>query len=401
MENRIPLWWTNEKVEVERSPFSAQASSAARSPTSSRDAIALTRSGWSILTRRWPRAWPSTFSRLARLRGIARAWCRPAMSKRRQGPRSSCWLASRADGPYEDEEDKKDQGKAEYALLKQVAQLDSDAVLVCADASHRPLIERGVREMKIPRARMIGSAPGALASALRALVALEVGGSPSQVALTVLGTPPHHTVISWSDATARGQALTQLLEPPRLTRLKARVPYLWPPGPYTLASAASRVCEAIVVGGSTCAFSCFVGLDRELVSRVGNPLTFSGRGIPYGFVAPSSDIPEMIGRHAVPASAARRKTCHRIPTRDTRRLPRRISPVGRARSAGRHPYSDPVVERARARRARERAGRDITGGARGARRASGASELGHVAEGQAVGEVPEPFSKNESTAMET
>ena len=166
-----------------------------------------------------------------------------------------------------EDEDENDQGEAEYALLKQVAQLDSDAVLVCADASHRPLIERGVREMKIPRARVIGSAPGALASALRALVALEVGGSPSQVALTVLGTPPHHTVISWSDATARGQALTQLLEPPRLTRLKARVPYLWPPGPYTLASAASRVCEAIVGGGSTRVFSCFVGLDRELGAR--------------------------------------------------------------------------------------------------------------------------------------
>ena len=166
-----------------------------------------------------------------------------------------------------EDEDENDQGEAEYALLKQVAQLDSDAVLVCADASHRPLIERGVREMKIPRARVIGSAPGALASALRALVALEVGGSPSQVALTVLGTPPHHTVISWSDATARGQALTQLLEPPRLTRLKARVPYLWPPGPYTLASAASRVCEAVVGGGSTRVFSCFVGLDRELGAR--------------------------------------------------------------------------------------------------------------------------------------
>ena len=166
-----------------------------------------------------------------------------------------------------EDEDENDQGEAEHAILKQVAQLDSDAVLVCADASHRPLIERGVREMKIPRARVIGSAPGALASALRALVALEVGGSPSQVALTVLGTPPHHTVISWSDATARGQALTQLLEPPRLTRLKARVPYLWPPGPYTLASAASRVCEAIVGGGSNRAFSCFVGLDRELGAR--------------------------------------------------------------------------------------------------------------------------------------
>ena len=52
-----------------------------------------------------------------------------------------------------------------------------------------------------------------------------------------------------------------------MTRLKARVPYLWPPGPYTLASAASRVCEAIVGGGSTRAFSCFVGLDRELGAR--------------------------------------------------------------------------------------------------------------------------------------
>ena len=85
--------------------------------------------------------------------------------------------------------------------------------------------------------------------------------------LAVLGIPPHHTVISWSDATARGQALTQLLEPPRLTRLKARVPYLWPPGPYTLASAASRVCEAIAGGGTDRVFSCFVGLDRELGTR--------------------------------------------------------------------------------------------------------------------------------------
>ena len=36
-----------------------------------------------------------------------------------------------------------------------MAQLDSDAVVVCAEVSHRPLIERGVREMKIPRARVI------------------------------------------------------------------------------------------------------------------------------------------------------------------------------------------------------------------------------------------------------
>ena len=37
-----------------------------------------------------------------------------------------------------------------------------------------------------------------------------------------------------------------------------------------------------------------------LVSRVGNPLTFSGRGIPPGGVAPPSNIPDILGRRALP-----------------------------------------------------------------------------------------------------
>ena len=39
-----------------------------------------------------------------------------------------------------------------------------------------------------------------------------------------------------------------------------------------------------------------------LVSRVGNPLTLSARGIPSGFVAPSSNIPDILGRRAWPAA---------------------------------------------------------------------------------------------------
>ena len=38
-----------------------------------------------------------------------------------------------------------------------------------------------------------------------------------------------------------------------------------------------------------------------LVSRLRNSLAFSGRGIPAGCVAPPSDVPDMLGRHALPS----------------------------------------------------------------------------------------------------
>jgi malate/lactate dehydrogenase len=46
-----------------------------------------------------------------------------------------------------------------------------------------------------------------------------------------------------------------------ISALSARIPGLWPPGPYALASAAARVVEAIA-GGSRRRFSCFVSLGR-------------------------------------------------------------------------------------------------------------------------------------------
>lgn len=188
------------------------------------------------------------------------------------------------------------QGEPALALLKRLAQLDTGAPFVCAGASQRRLIERGVGELGIPRARLVGSAPGALASALRAMVALEAGGSPADVSVDVLGAPPDHTVVPWQAATVRGSPLTEALHPPQIARLNARLPHLWPPGPYTLASAAARVSEAIAVGGSRRAFSCFVALDGEVGARgrvSAMTVTLDGRGV-AAVIAPALSVQERV-----------------------------------------------------------------------------------------------------------
>ena len=154
------------------------------------------------------------------------------------------------------------QGEDGVLLLKRLMQTAAGAVILCAGAAQRELVDRGVRELRITRARLLGSAPEALASGARALVALAVNGSPREVALSVLGVPPHHTVIPWSDATFAGFALTRLVDEPSRRRLAARVAALWPPGPYALAAAATMVIEAIA-GRSRRTASCFVAPDSE------------------------------------------------------------------------------------------------------------------------------------------
>src|SRR5262249_7529604 len=126
-------------------------------------------------------------------------------------------------------------------LIRQLARSAPAAILLCAGASQRELIDLGVRELRGARTRLFGSAPEALAGGAGALVALAANGSPRDVSLSVLGLPPTHTVIPWEDATLGGFALTRLLDGPTRRRLSARVPALWPPGPYALATAAALV----------------------------------------------------------------------------------------------------------------------------------------------------------------
>src|SRR6266508_3280400 len=66
-------------------------------------------------------------------------------------------------------------------LLKRLAASAPRAVIVCAGASHREIVDRGVVDLRIDRRRLIGTAPEALACGARALVALALNGSPRDV----------------------------------------------------------------------------------------------------------------------------------------------------------------------------------------------------------------------------
>jgi malate dehydrogenase len=145
-------------------------------------------------------------------------------------------------------------------ILKRLSSANGRAPIVCAAASHRHAIELGVRELGIHRMRLVGSAPEALASALRALVALEADTSPASVALTVLGAPPDQTVVPWEDAAIGGLSVTRVLDAAARRRLDARVVPLWPPGPLALATAAAAVVAGLL-GRSRREVSVFVGPD--------------------------------------------------------------------------------------------------------------------------------------------
>lgn len=152
-----------------------------------------------------------------------------------------------------------DEGLALVGRLWPLVEREETAI-VCAGAFQRQLIERAVAEARIDSRRICGSAPGALESAIRAMVAVDVDGSPDDVRLEVTGTPPQGAVIGWSGATVRGASVTDVLPAHRLHAIGARLQALWPPGPYALASAAVRVVEALVAG-SLRRYTCFVALE--------------------------------------------------------------------------------------------------------------------------------------------
>jgi len=138
------------------------------------------------------------------------------------------------------------QGEDGLAMIKQLASAFDDGPLVFAGVLQGGLIAASVREARVSRRRLIGSAPEALAAAIAAIVAMEAGCSPDEVSLAVLGVPPASFVVPWSDASIGGYALDQALSQVQLARIEGRVARLWPPGPYTLGVAAARVVEAIL-----------------------------------------------------------------------------------------------------------------------------------------------------------
>ena len=142
------------------------------------------------------------------------------------------------------------QDEAGLALLKRVAGLNQLAPIVFAGTSQSSLIERGVTELGIARARLIGSAPEALRSAVVTVVALEAGASPTDISLSVVGRPPHSVIVPWEEASIAGQSATQVLSTAQLARLDARITKLWPTGPNALGSAAARIIKTAMTRGT-------------------------------------------------------------------------------------------------------------------------------------------------------
>lgn len=151
-------------------------------------------------------------------------------------------------------------GEAGLAMLRQIVAVETAAPLVFAGAGQRELMARVAGELHVERSRLLGTAPGALESALRALAGLAIDASGAEIQLRIVGTPPDGIVVGWEEATASGLPLTSQIAPHIIGALTARIPKLWPPGPFALASAAARVVEAIVSGGRR-RFSCFVSLE--------------------------------------------------------------------------------------------------------------------------------------------
>lgn len=158
------------------------------------------------------------------------------------------------------------QDDAGVALVRRMTYLNPSALLLCAGASQLSVIERGVREGGIDSRRLIGSAPEALRSAVVSLAALEGGCTPAEVSLTVLGRPPGEIIVPWGDASIGGRRADEALAPPAIARLDGRLSRLWPPGPLTLAGAATRVLAA-AARRSPVALSVFAAAPRELGGR--------------------------------------------------------------------------------------------------------------------------------------
>ena len=151
------------------------------------------------------------------------------------------------------------------------------APMVFAGAAQDALMRTLAVEAGIASRRLVGSASEALAAAIRAVVAMELGCSATEVSLSVLGRPPAGVVVPWVEASIGGYGLEKVMSQAQLARVEARVPRLWPPGAYTLGLAAADVVGAML-RASRRPRSVLSVLDGEFGARqrVGAVPTFLG-----------------------------------------------------------------------------------------------------------------------------
>jgi malate dehydrogenase len=173
-------------------------------------------------------------------------------------------------------------GEAGLALLRQVARIEGTTPFLFAGGSQRELMARGIAELHLAPRRVVGSAPLALESAVRAVSAALLDASPLDLSIAVAGVPPRDAVIGWDSATAFGRPIADVLAPHLLSSISSRLPALWPPQPYSLASAAARVAEALAEGTRR-RYTCFAAIDvsgagRDIIAAVPVAIVRGGVG---------------------------------------------------------------------------------------------------------------------------
>jgi malate dehydrogenase len=191
-------------------------------------------------------------------------------------------------------------GDEGLTLVRQLMPYLGRAPIVFAGAWHADLLAQTAVELRVDRNRLLGSAAEAFVSAAAAIVAMEANCSPRDVALTVLGTPPSRLVILWSEASIGGYNLQRVLAPVQLRRVESRTAVLWPPGPYALGAAASRVVTALV-SSSRHSFSVLMHLVGEFGIR-DRTAALPARLGPHGIL--ETRVPELTSREHVQVQTA-------------------------------------------------------------------------------------------------
>ena len=158
-------------------------------------------------------------------------------------------------------------GEAALSLVRQLRTAGIRGPLVFAGANQRDVMAKTITELHVPSRLVIGTAPLALESALRAVCGVVADTSAVEVSLSVAGVPPKHAVVAWEEGAIAGQPLTSVLGAHEIAAVAARIPGLWPPGPYALASATARIVEALCEG-SRRRYSCFVDAGRGRIAAM-------------------------------------------------------------------------------------------------------------------------------------
>ena len=131
------------------------------------------------------------------------------------------------------------------ALVERLVRAGAHAPFVFAAPDQLLFLEACAHELHLDGRRLIGTAPAAVESIVRALVHIETGQTGARV--TLAGRPPAFT-IGWSAATIGGALLTDRVPPHRLLAISQSLKRVWPPGPEVIAATTAAIVHAMLSG---------------------------------------------------------------------------------------------------------------------------------------------------------